>query len=490
MSRTDVDAVVVGSGPNGLAAALVLASAGLSVHILEAAPTIGGGTRTQELTVPGYRHDVCSAVHPMAIASPFFRAFDLARHGVRLRQPTVAYAHPLDGGRAGLAWRDLDRTVEGLGPDGPSWRRIFQPLVAGWEDLVDTVMSDFRTVPRRPANPVRLALRILAQASPSRRLRFRHDVAPALLAGVAAHAIAPLRGVASNGVGLVLATLAHAVGWPIPVGGSQQITNAMADELRRRGGTITTSHPVDSLDGLPRARAVLLDVSPAGLLRLAGDRLPGWYRRALSAYRHGGAACKVDFALSGPVRWAAEGCDLAGTLHLVGSRAEAARAEAAVASGRHAERPYVLAVQPGVVDDSRAPAGSQVLWAYAHVPNGSSRDVSGQIKDQVERFAPGFRDLILAEHVITADRQEQHNRNYVGGDIAGGATSAWHLVARPLPRWDPYAVPLEGVFLCSASTPPGQAVHGMCGVHAAKRAIRKRFGITGDPLRLVAATAG
>jgi phytoene dehydrogenase-like protein len=477
-----VDAVVVGAGPNGLAAALVLAGAGLGVHVFEAAPTIGGGARTQQLTLPGHHHDVCSAVHPMAMASPFFRAFDLERHGVRLLQPEVAYAHPLDGGRAGLAWRDMNRTAEGFGMDGPAWKALLQPLVNRWENLVTTVMSDMRTLPPHPVTAARLAMRMAEQASPLRALRWRGDLAPALLAGVNAHAIAPPHGLAPAGVGLVLAALAHSVGWPIPEGGSQSIVDAMAAELRRRGGVITTGRPIESLDDLPPSRAVLLDVAPAGLIRIAGDRLPASYRRALSRYRHGSAACKVDFALSGPVPWAAEGCDRAGTLHLVGSLPETVAAESAVAEGRHADRPYVLAVQAGVVDGTRAPAGKHVLWSYAHVPNGSTVDVSEQVKNQIERFAPGFRDLVVAEHVITAAQQQHHNRNYVGGDISGGATNPWGLVMRPVARWDPYSTPLPGIYLCSASTPPGQAVHGMSGTHAAARVLRQRFGLTIDPL--------
>ncbi|MBB4962183.1 phytoene desaturase family protein [Micromonospora polyrhachis] len=483
--RARVDAVVVGAGPNGLAAALVLAGAGLSVEVYEAADTIGGGTRTEQLTLPGFWHDVCSAVHPMALASPFFRAFDLAAHGVELLQPEIAYAHPLDGGRAGLAWRDLDRTVEGLGVDGPAWRSLLGPLATHWRALVATIMSDFRSVPRHPGIALRLGLRILEQGSPLWSARFRGEVAPALLTGVATHAIAPPRALAPAGAGLLLAALGHAVGWPLPRGGSAAITRAMAAELTRLGGRIVTGTRIDTLAQLPPARAVLLDVTPAGLLRIAGDALPAGYARQLRSFRYGGAVCKVDFALSGPVPWAAPDVDRAGTLHLVGSREEAVAAEQAVAAGRHAARPYVLAAQPGIVDDTRAPAGRQVLWTYAHVPNGSPRDVSDQVIAQVERFAPGFRDLILATNVITAAEASTHNANYVGGDISSGATTLWQQVMRPVPRWDPYRTPLPGVYLCSSSTPPGQAVHGMAGVHAAGRALRHRFGIGADPLRFV-----
>ncbi|PRX05123.1 UNVERIFIED_ORG: phytoene dehydrogenase-like protein [Actinomadura viridilutea] len=471
------DAIVVGAGPNGLAAALVLANAGLQVEICEAASTIGGGARTAELTLPGFRHDVCSAAHPMALASPFLRAFDLARHGVEMLQPPVAYAHPLDGGRAGLAWRDLDRTVEGLGRDGRAWKSLFGPLVDRWQRLSGLALSDQRHIPLDLRVMASLGLRLVEQGSPLWNLRFRTQAAPAMLTGVSSHASSPPRALAPAGVGLMLATLAHAVGWPIPRGGSQAIVDAMAAEFTRLGGRIFTDHRVRKLSDLPRARAVLLDVSPAGLLDIAGDELPSRYARRLRAFRYGTAACKVDFALSGPVPWTAEGCDQAGTLHVIGSREEALAAEREVAAGRHAERPYVLVVQPGVVDETRAPKGHHTLWTYAHVPHDSPRDVSEAIIAQIERFAPGFRDLILAKHVRTARDQARHNPNYIGGDIGGGALTTWQLLARPAPRWDPYTTPLRGVYICSASTPPGPGVHGMSGVHAARRALRRRFGI-------------
>lgn len=482
-----VDAVVVGAGPNGLAAALVLAGAGLEVVVYEAAPTIGGGARTAELTLPGFRHDVCSAAHPMGLASPFFRAFDLAAHGVRMLRPTVSYAHPLDGGGAGLAWRDLERTVDGLGRDGPAWRSLLGPLVDRWQGLTGAALSDLRSIPPDVLTAARLALRVAEQGSPLWGARFGGSLAPALLTGVSAHAIAAPRAPVPAGVGMVLAALGHAVGWPIPLGGSQTIVDAMAAELRRRGGRILTGRHIGSLSELPRSRAVLLDLSPAGLLRIAGDALPGRYARRLRAYRYGGAACKVDFALSGPVPWKASGCELAGTLHLVGTREEALAVEREVAAGRHPERPYVLAVQPGVVDPTRAPAGRHTLYTYAHVPHGSSLDMGEAVTGQLERFAPGFRDLVLARHVVPAAGLAEHNPNYVGGDITGGALSLWQTAMRPVPGLDPYATPLPGVYLCSASTPPGPAVHGMCGLYAAGRVLRRRFGVTTDPLELVRA---
>jgi phytoene dehydrogenase-like protein len=481
------DVVVVGSGPNGLAAALILARAGLEVEVHEAAADVGGGMRTAELTGPGFRHDVCSSVHPMALASPFFLAFDLAAHEVRMRQPEVAFAHPLDGERAGLAWRDLDRTADGLGRDGRAWRALLGPLVARWQAVVAAAMSDFRHLPapRNAMGAARYGAAVLEQGSPLWGLRFSDDLAPALLTGVSAHAIVPPRAVPAAGAGLLLAALAHAVGWPLPMTGSQAIAEALAAAVRRSGGRIITGHQVSDLAELPRARAVLLNVSPSGVLALAGGRLPTRYARWLRSFRYGGAACKVDFALAGPVPWSVPDCAKAGTLHLVGTREQAVAAERSVAAGRHAERPFVLAVQPGVVDPTRAPAGQDTLSTYAHVPNGSSADVTGAVVAQIERFAPGFRDLVLASHAVPASQAEEHNPNYVGGNISAGAITLRQIVLRPVPRWDPYAVPLPGVYICSASAPPGPGVHGMAGVHVASRVLRRQFGIHADPLDLV-----
>jgi phytoene dehydrogenase-like protein len=484
-----VDAVVVGSGPNGLSAAVVLAAAGLEVEVVEAAATIGGGARTEELTLPGFDHDVCSAVHPMAAASPFFRAFDLPGRGVELLQPEVAYAQPLDGGRAALAWRDLDRTAVGLGPDGRAWRSLLGPLARDWAALTDLALSDFRSRPRDLPVTARLAARTLEQGGPAWNRRFSGDLAPALLTGVSAHALQPPRALAPAAAGLLLAALAHAVGWPVPRGGSRQISAAMVRQVEALGGRVRTGERVTALAQLPPARAVLLDVSAPTLLGLGGDRLPASYRWWLERFRYGSGVCKVDFALSGPVAWSAPGCELAGTLHLGGSRAEMAHSEALVAAGYHADRPYVLVAQPGVVDHSRAPAGRQTLWTYAHVPAGSTLDVADAVCAQVERFAPGFRDLVLHRTVRTAAEEERANANYVGGDIGGGAATAWQMLARPVPRWDPYRTPIDGVYLCSASTPPGPGVHGMSGVHAARRALRQVFGDRRDPLDLVARTA-
>ncbi|WP_039826333.1 phytoene desaturase family protein [Nocardia testacea] len=480
------DVVVVGSGPNGLAAAVTMAAAGLEVEVHEAADTLGGGCRTAETTLPGFRHDECAGAHPMALASPFFQAFDLAAHGVELLTPAASYAHPLDGGTAGIAWRDLERTADGLGVDGKAWRSLFEPLVRDWQHVVRTAMSDMRRIPFGPAT-IRFGLRMLEQGSPLWNTRFRGRVAPALFTGVAEHVIIPPRQLPAVGAGLLLATLAHAGGWPVPRGGSQAIMDALAADLRRRGGRLHTGHRVDSLAEFPAARAVLCDIAPAELLRIAGDRLPAGYRRRLDRYRYGGGSCKVDFALSGPVPWQAPGCAEAGTLHLVGSRAEAMAAEHAVAAGIHTDRPFTMVIQPGVVDPTRAPAGQHTLYTYAHVPHGSDRDVSELVADQIERFAPGFRDLVLAKHVRTAAEMPAYNANYVGGDINAGAMTLAQTVFRPVPRWNPYSTGLPGVYLCSSATPPGGGVHGMSGVHAARHALRTVFGNHTDPYRLLTA---
>ena len=481
---------MVGSGPNGLSAAMVLAGAGLSVHVIEANDTLGGGARSAEMTLPGFVHDICSAVHPNVLASRFFTAFDVAAHGVEMLQPQVAYAQPMDGGRAALAFRDLDQTVDGLGVDGPAYRRLMTPLVERFGEIADLVFSDMRTFPdARRLQVVFAALalgpRVVEQGSAAWNLRWRGDMAPALLSGVATHAIAPARRLAPAGVALSLGAMAHAVGWPIPRGGSGAIVDALVAELGRRGVTFATGQAVTSLGQLPRARAVVLDTSPEALSRIAGDHLPSWYRALLRAYRHGDGVCKVDFALSAPVPWANAECARAGTLHLGGTRAELLAFERDVAAGRHSERPYVLVSQPGVVDDSRAPAGMHTLWTYTHVPKGSTRDMGEAVTAQVERFAPGFRDVVLHATVLSAAGEETGNANYVGGDISGGAVTPWQLISRPVPTWDPYRTPVPGLYLCSSSVPPGPAVHGMNGMHAARRVLRQRFGISADPAELV-----
>lgn len=482
--RAEVDVVVVGSGPNGLAAAVTMARAGLRVVVLEAQPTVGGGARTLGLGLTdGIVHDLCSAVHPMAWASPFFRALGLAARGVQLLTPEVSYAHPLPGGRAGLAYRDLDRTVDGLGVDGPAWRSLVGALAAHPDHVVRAALGDKRSVPPGllPGGAVtaaRFGLGVLEQGTRAWDRRFRGDVAPALLTGVAAHAISPLPGLAPAGTSLLLGALGHAGrGWPIPRGGSGSIVAALRADLEAHGGTVLTGHRVGSPADLPPARAYLFDTTPRTLVRVLGDRVPVRTRRALEAFRYGAGAAKVDFVLSGPVPWAAPGVGLAGTVHVGGTRTEMAAAEADVAAGRHAVRPMTLVSDPAVVDPGREVGGLRPLWAYAHVPAGSDVDVTEAVTAHVERYAPGFRDVVVASRCVPAARMAEHNENYVGGDIGAGATTPRQLLARPTAQLDPYAVGVDGVYLCSSSTPPGPGVHGLSGWFAARRALRDVFGV-------------
>jgi len=470
------DAIVVGSGPNGLAAALTLARAGLVVDVIEGADTPGGGCRTEELTLPGFHHDVCSAVHPLAAASPFFLGTDLAVRGVTLRVPKVAFAHPLDGGRAAAVAGSVDETAGGLGADGASYRRLLAPLVRDTQLTLPDILAPLRSVPGHPLAMARFGLDGILPASLLAR-RFKTEEAQALLAGVAAHSMLPLSAPLTSAFGLVLMMAAHSVGWPVVEGGSARLTDALVDELTSLGGQVETGRWVQSLDSLPRARAVVLDVTPRQLVAMAGDRLPARHRAALERFRYGPGVCKVDWALSGPVPWEAAACREAGTVHVGGTLAEVARSESDANTGRLPERPYCLVAQPGVVDPSRAPAGCHTLWAYCHVPSGSAVDASGRIEAQIERFAPGFRDLILAKAVRTAAEMEQHNPNYIGGDINGGPGTLRQTFFRPTSRWNPYRTALPGVYLCSASTPPGGGVHGMCG-EGAGRAVLADLGVS------------
>ena len=478
--RAEVDAVVVGSGPNGLAAAVTMAAAGLRVQVIEGAPTIGGGCRTEELTLPGFRHDVCSAAHPLAVASPFFQRFGLAARGVTLARPEVEFAHPLDGGRAAIVTRDVGQTAARLGADGRSYSRLFGPLTSHMDEICAMILAPLRTPPRHPVSAVSYGRRAVLSAATVAR-RWHTQEARAIMAGAAAHAMMPLTAVPTAGIGLMLIGLAHAVGWPVVAGGSARITDAMAAALTANGGSIETGRWVRSLAELPSASAVLLDVSPKTLTLLAGDRLPSRYRAALRRFRYGPGVCKVDFALSGPVPWTNPQCRQAGTLHLGGPFEQVAAAEAEVAAGKHPRHPYVLVVQPGVADPSRAPAGRHTLWTYCHVPSGSDVDMTDRIEAQIERFAPGFRDLILARAVRTAVGEESYNPNYVGGDIGVGMQTLRQTILRPVPRWNPYRTPIRGVYLCSSATPPVPGVHGRCGELAALTALRDVFGVRDAP---------
>ncbi len=472
------DAVVVGSGPNGLAAAITLARAGRSVVVFEGAATVGGGMRSAQLTLPGYIHDVCSTIQGTSAASPFFRGLDLSTLGVELIHPPVPLAHPLDGGQVALLERSVEATASGLGPDGPAYRRLLGPLVRDADRILPFVLGPSLRMPRHPLAVARFGLSGLVPAARTARRRFRNDPAQALLGGLCAHSMVALDRAATTSFGLVLAMTAHAYGWPVVRGGTQILADALAAELRALGGELITGHPVTSLDDLPAARVMLFDTTPRALVRIAGSRLEGRYRRRLAGFRYGPGIVKLDWALDGPIPWQAEAATRAGTVHVGGTFAEIAAAEAEVAHGGHPERPFVIVVQASRFDPSRAPAGKHTGWAYCHVPNGSTFDMTARIEAQIERFAPGFRDRIMARSVRLPADLEHDNPNYVGGDINAGIEDIRQLFTRPVARLDPYSTPARGIYLCSSSTPPGGGVHGMCGVWAARSALRRDFGAT------------
>jgi phytoene dehydrogenase-like protein len=475
MKRDTYDAVIVGAGPNGLSAAIELARAGLRVCVLEGAGEIGGGARSAELTRPGFIHDTCSAIHPMGVVSPFFRALPLERWGLAWAHPPAALAHPFDDGSCAVLLSSLDETASGLGRDAAAYRRLMAPLVAQADAVFRQVLQPLR-LPRHPLLMTRFGLSALRSCSQLIAGRFAAEPARALVAGCAAHSVAPLEQAGTSAIGLVLMLAAHSAGWPCAQGGSERITAALGAYLQHLCGDIRTGYPVRSLQDLPSAHAVLLDLTPRQVLQIAGDRLSAGYRRRLGRYRYGPGVFKIDWALDGPIPWTAEGCRRAATVHVGGTSAEIAAAEAAVWRGEHPERPFVLVAQQSLFDPSRAPAGKQTGWAYCHVPNASTVDMTQAIERQIERFAPGFRDRILARHTRNTAAMQQHNPNYVGGDIGGGANDLWQMIARPVLRLDPYATSDEGIFLCSSSTPPGGGVHGMCGYWAARSALRRRFG--------------
>lgn len=476
-SNGHVELTVVGSGPNGLSAAVICARAGVSVRVIEAQPTFGGGARTlPDPEFAGVSHDICSAVHPLALASPFFAAFDLRARGVELTVPEISYANPLPGGRSAIGYRDLERTCDEL-TDGESWRRLLGPLAADCDGVVGLLLGDKRSIPPSIPAALRVAPRLLAQGSPAWGTLKGED-ARALFTGVAAHTISRMPSLVSAGAGTMLATLAHAVGWPIPVGGSQAIPDALAADLRAHGGELVCGEEVTT----PPSGVVLYDIAPTALLRIYGDRLPARYAKTLRRYRYGPGVAKVDFVLSDEIPWRDARLALAPTLHLGGDRKTMAFAEDEIAQGRHPDWPMVLAALPHLADPTRVdPQGRRPLWTYAHVPAGSTVDMSETVIGLFERFAPGFRDIVVGVRSVPAARLSDHNANLVGGDIGVGGNNMFSALTGPALRWNPWATPIPKAYLCSSATPPGGGVHGMAGFYTARTVLKREFGIKDLP---------
>ena len=473
MTHTEFDAVIVGSGPNGLAAAITLQQAGLSVLLLEAKATIGGGMRTEALTLPGFLHDVCSAIHPMAAASPFLQTLPLEKFGLEYLHPTVCVAHPLDNGDGAALYRSLNWTAALLGSDATAYRRLYDALVRHWPEIASDALGPL-SLPHHPLSMAQFGRHAIVPALTLAK-RFQTTRAKALWAGIAAHNVAPFSNIASSAVGLVLTIAGHTAGWPLPKGGSISIAHAMAAYFKSLGGKIETNTPIHSLSQLPSSRAVLFDTSPRRLLEIAGHRFSPLYRRQLSRFRYGPGVFKVDWALDGPIPFINEQCRQAGTVHLGGTLEEIAFSEQEVGNGHHVDNPFTLLAQQSLFDPTRAPQGKHTAYAYCHVPNGSTLDRTAVIERQIEKFAPGFKDRILARHTMDTAALETYNANYIGGDVIGGAVDIRQLFTRPALRSSPYRTSAKGLYLCSASTPPGGGVHGLCGYHAARRALKDLF---------------
>ncbi|HEY0244861.1 MAG TPA: NAD(P)/FAD-dependent oxidoreductase [Mucilaginibacter sp.] len=475
LEKRDYDAVVVGSGPNGLAAAILMQQQGLSVLLLEGKDTIGGGLRTAELTLPRYHHDICSAVHPLAVASPFFKSLPLANFGLEYLYPNLAAAHPFDNGNAAVLEHSIQKTAALLGADEQAYKQIMQSVVNDWQ-LIDADLLGPLRFPKHPQAMARFGLKGLSAAATFAK-RFKTDEARALFAGMAAHAIQPLTNLDTTAVALVLMAMGHIQGWPIPKGGSVSIANALAAYFTSLGGIIQTGEYVKSLAQLPASHTVLFDITPQQLLQIAGHKFSSLYKWQLERYRYGMGVFKIDWALDGPIPFTYTQCRQAGTLHLGNTFAEIANSELMTSKGGHPEKPFVLLAQPSIIDTTRAPNGKHTAWAYCHVPNGSTVDMTSRIENQVERFAPGFKAQILAKHTMDTGQMQEYNPNYIGGDINGGVIDIGQLFTRPALRWSPYKTAAKGIYICSSSTPPGGGVHGMCGYYAAKRALSDVFKI-------------
>jgi phytoene dehydrogenase-like protein len=477
LKESAYDAVVVGSGPNGLAAAIVLQQAGHAVLIIEAKDSIGGGMRTQELTLPGFRHDLCSAVHPMAVSSPFFSQLPLGEYGLEFIQPPVAAAHPFDDGQAVVLKNSVGETARSLGKDGSSYEKWMGALLESWPDIYKDILGP-TLLPAHPLSYARFGLKAMLPASRFARMYFKSEHGRGYFAGMAAHSMLPFHFLASSAIGLVLMANAHVKGWPMPKGGAQRIADALGSYFTALGGEIALNTPISSLGQIPSCKALLLDVSPRQLFQLAGQRFSAFYNWQLKRFRSGMGVFKMDWALDEPVPFISALCREAGTIHIGGSLAEIEKSENLAHRGMLADRPFVLLAQPSVFDPSRAPAGKHILWGYCHTPRGSKEDQTSAIEDQIERYAPGFRDRILFRHTMNSEEMEAYNPNYTGGDINGGQQSLSQLFTRPVLRVTPYRTAAKGIYLCSASTPPGGGVHGMCGYHAAQRVLKDIFSRT------------
>ncbi|MEX2605064.1 MAG: NAD(P)/FAD-dependent oxidoreductase [Gracilimonas sp.] len=475
-TNTEFDAVVVGSGPNGLSAAVRLSQKGLKVLVLEAKSTVGGGTRTEELTEPGFYHDVCAAVLPTTISSPYLKTLALDRFGLEFIHPEIPFVHPFEDGDAIAIYRSLDKTIDQLGEDGTNYQRLYGSIVKNWDALSEDIFGSLR-IPKHPLKMARFGWYGAFSAKHLSNSLFNMPKTKAMFAGCAAHSIVPLNKAFTSSFGLVLGAAAHTVGWPVAKGGTGSVSKALTTLLKSLGGTIQTNYPVHSLSDIPPAKTILFDLTPHQIVQIVGNQLPLSYKNALRNYKYGPGSFKMDWALSEPVPWSNEQCRKTGTLHLGGSFNEIAASEQAVWDGNHAEKPYVLVSQPSLFDDTRAPNGKHTLWAYCHVPNGSEQDMTEVIETQIERFAPGFRDTIISRKSINAQAYQNYNANYVGGDINGGAQFFRQLFGRPVFKWNPYKIPDNAMYICSASTPPGGGVHGMPGYHAAQSALKNEFGL-------------